>query len=97
MDNKRFEELVIECTDTLYRVSMSMLRNEQDAQDAVHDAILNAYVNRHRLRHEEYFATWLIRILINECKKQLRQRKRYADVGDERAVPRQGVGQVGFL
>ena len=83
MDNKRFEELVIECTDTLYRVSMSMLRNEQDAQDAVHDAILNAYVNRHRLKHEEYFATWLTRILINECKKQLRQRKRYADVGDK--------------
>ena len=83
MDNKRFEELVAGCTDTLYRVSMSMLRNEQDAQDAVHDAILSAYVNRNRLRHEEYFATWLTRILINECKKLLRQRKRYADVGDE--------------
>ena len=83
MDNDRFELLVTAQTDALYRVSMSMLRNEHDAQDAVHDAILSAYVNRNRLKHEEYFATWLIRILINECKKQLRQRKRYADVGDK--------------
>lgn len=82
MDNRRFEELVTGCTDTLYRVSMSMLRNEQDAQDAVHDAILLAYQNRHRLRQEKYFGTWLTRILINECKKQLRRRKHYADLGD---------------
>ena len=27
-------------TDTLYRVSMTMLKNEHDAQDAVHEAIL---------------------------------------------------------
>ena len=83
MDNKRFAELVTGCTDTLYRVSMSMLRNEHDAQDAVHDAILAAYANRSKLKHEEYFATWLTRILINECKKQLKKRKHYADIGDD--------------
>ena len=83
MDNKRFEELVMSCTDTLYRVSMSMLRNEQDAQDAAHEAILSAYINRDRLRDERFFATWLTRILINECKKQLRQRKHSVDIGDD--------------
>lgn len=82
MDNDSFEILVIGCSDTLYRVSMSMLRNEQDAMDAVHDAILSAYENRHKLRHEEYFATWLTRILINICKRQLKKRKHYADIGE---------------
>ena len=82
IDNHSFELLVTAQTDTLYRVSMSMLKNEQDAQDAVHDAILRAYENRGRLRREEYFGTWLTRILINECSKQLRRRKRYADPGD---------------
>ena len=82
IDSNSFGLLVSAQTDTLYRVSMSMLRNEQDAQDAVHDAILKAFQNRHRLRREEYFATWLTRILINECNKLLRRRRRFADVGE---------------
>ena len=82
MDNNRFAELVRGCEATLYRVSMSILKNEHDAQDAAHDAILAAYANRGRLRHEEYFATWLTRILINQCSRQLRARKRQADIGD---------------
>ena len=82
LDNNSFEMLVAAQTDTLYRVSMAMLKNEHDAQDAVHDAILIAYANLHKLRQKEYFGTWLTRILINECKKQLRRRKRYADPGD---------------
>lgn len=82
IDNHSFEMLVTAQTDTMYRVSMSMLKNEHDAQDAVHDAILIAYQNRSKLRQEQYFGTWLIRILINRCSKMLKQRKRYADIGD---------------
>lgn len=85
IDNHSFELLVTAQTDTLYRVSMAMLKNEHDAQDAVHDAILIAYQNRHKLRQEQFFGTWLTRILINACKKQIRQRARCADIGD--AIP----------
>lgn len=82
IDKHSFEMLVTAQTDTLYRISMAMLKNEHDAQDAVHDAILLAYQNRGKLRHEEYFGTWLTRILINVCHKMLKARKRYADIGD---------------
>ncbi|MBQ2972151.1 MAG: sigma-70 family RNA polymerase sigma factor [Ruminococcus sp.] len=76
MDIKTFETLVCESKDTMYRVSMSMLKNEQNALDCVSDAILKAYENLHKLRQEEYFKTWLIRILINECKKTLKKHNR---------------------
>jgi len=79
MEIKTFEHLVVECTDTLYRVSMSILKNEHDAQDAVNEAILKAYENLNKLRHEEYFKTWLVRITINECKRILRHKNRYQD------------------
>lgn len=82
MDNSKFERLVLESSDTLYRVSMSMLKNEADAQDAVHDAILTAYQKQNTLRREEFFKTWLVRILINVCNKQLRYNKRFKDIGD---------------
>ena len=83
IDNHSFEMLVTAHTDTIYRISMSMLKNEHDAQDAVHEAILLAYQNRDKLRQTEYFGTWFVRILINQCSKMLRSRKRYADIGDE--------------
>lgn len=82
MDNFTFEKLILQNKDALYRISMSMLKNEFDAQDAVHDAILQAYQNLGKLRQEEYFKTWLIRILINCCHKQLRYRKRCTNIGD---------------
>lgn len=82
LDNKSFEMLVTAQTETLYHVSMVMLKNEHDAQDAVHEAILKAYENRGRLKNEQYFGTWLVRILINQCHKTLRQRRRFTDTGE---------------
>lgn len=82
MDNYTFEKMILQSEDALYRVSMAILKNECDAQDAVHDAILLAYQNLSKLRNEDYFKTWLIRILINCCKKRLRERNRYTDIGD---------------
>ncbi len=82
IDNHSFTMLVTAQTDTMYRISMSMLKNEQDAEDAVHDAILIAFQSRAKLRHEEYFGTWLVRILINVCHKALKARKRYAAIGE---------------
>lgn len=80
IDNHSFEMLVTAQTDTLYRVSMAMLKNEHDAQDAVHDAIMIAYQNRSKLRQEQYFGTWLTRILIRRCGKMLKARKRNVDI-----------------
>ena len=82
IDNNSFELLVTSQTDTMYRISMSMLKNEEDAKDAVHEAILIAYQNRNKLRQERYFGTWLIRILINQCNKTLKARERYKDNGN---------------
>ena len=73
MEVTKFEQLVRESQDTMYRISMSMLKNEHDAQDCVSEAILKAYENLYKLRKEEYFKTWLVRILINECKKSLKK------------------------
>ena len=82
MDKNKFEQLVRESQDTMYRISMSMLKNEHDAQDCVHDAILKAYENLHKLKKEEYFKTWMIRILINECKRVLKNKHRSEFVDD---------------
>ena len=82
MTKERFTELVLESENTLYRVSMSMLQNESDCEDAVQTAILTAYEKLGTLKQEQYFKTWLVRILINVCNKQLRSAAKTTELHD---------------
>ena len=80
MTRETFTDLILESEPTLYRVSMSMLKNEKDCEDAVQTAILTAYEKLGTLKHEEYFKTWLVRILINVCNRQLKTASRNAEL-----------------
>ena len=66
----------------MYRVAMSMLRNEKDCEDAVQTAILTAYEKLGSLKQEQYFKTWLVRILINVCNKLLRSAAKTTELHD---------------
>ena len=87
MTKERFTKLVLESESTLYRVSMSMLKNETDCEDAVQSAILAAYEKLDTLKKEEFFKTWLVRILINACNKQLRARTRTISLSEYTDTP----------
>lgn len=67
MNKDTFTDKVLEAQSTLYHVSKSILTHEQDCEDAVQGAILKAYNKLDTLKKEQYFKTWLVRILINEC------------------------------
>ena len=71
MTRDEFSKRVLESEQTLYRISMSMLKNETDCEDAVQTAILTAYEKLSTLKEEQYFRTWLVRILINICNREL--------------------------
>ena len=66
--------------DKLYRTAFLYTRNQVDALDVVQETALQAMLSIKRLRHPEYFDTWLIRILINSAYRLMRSRK---PVGDE--------------
>ncbi len=75
MDKDTFAAKVLDSEQTLYSVAKTMLINESDCEDAVSEAVLKAYMKLDSLKEEKYFKTWLVRILINQCYKLLRQRK----------------------
>ena len=77
MDKDEFLRLALDSEPTLFHVSLSILHNEQDCADAVQEAILKAYENRHKLKEIKYFKTWIVRIVINECYSILRKKKRF--------------------
>lgn len=80
MDKTTFTQKVLESEQTLYRVAMSMLQNDADCEDAVQETILMAYKKLNTLRNEEYFKTWLVRILINNCKKIIKKKSRFVPI-----------------
>lgn len=56
----------------LYRFALCMMRNTQDAEDAVSEAVLAAYENIRKLRDEKAFKSWIFTILTNTCRKKLK-------------------------
>lgn len=78
MNKDTFIDNVLEAESTLYRVSKSILTHDQDCEDAVQGAILKAYNKLDTLKKVQYFKTWLVRILINECYSL--KRKEYPQV-----------------
>ena len=61
----------------LYRIARSYLNDDQEAEDAVQDALIRAWEKRETLRDIHQFKPWLTRILSNRCKDMLRKRKRW--------------------
>ncbi len=79
MSEDRFLEAVLAMRTKLYHVAMAILWNEQDAADAVQEAMLKGWKRRGSLRDEEAFGVWFTRILVNQCRdmqrRQIRNRR----------------------
>lgn len=56
----------------LYRFALCIMKQPQDAEDAVSEAVVSAYENLHKLKKEESFRSWIFTILANICKKHFR-------------------------
>lgn len=74
MDKEAFAKVVLSATDSLYRISKTILKNDADCEDAVQEAIAIGFAKLGTLRQEKYAKTWLVRILINECYSLLKKR-----------------------
>jgi RNA polymerase sigma-70 factor (ECF subfamily) len=66
----------------MYRVAVSMLGSKEDIEDSIQNSIIKAYEGIIKLKKNEYFKTWLIRILINECKRILKANKKVIHTED---------------
>lgn len=60
----------------LYSIAYSYLRSEADALEAVQEASCRAWMKRKKLKDEQAFTPWLIRITINCCMDELRRKQR---------------------
>jgi len=66
-DGRAFEKLVARYMDPAYAVSLSILRHEQDAEDAVQAAFIRALERIGQLRPGSRFGPWFYRVLRSTC------------------------------
>lgn len=50
--------------------------------DVLDEAVYKALCSHRKLKNPEYFATWITRILINECNNELRCRKKLSSLDE---------------
>lgn len=81
-DAEAFIELIERNKMTLQRVAYGYFRNEEDAADVIQDTILGAFEHIHELKKAEFFKTWLVRILINNCNRMYNQNKKSCSLGE---------------
>lgn len=72
---QKVEQLLLENYDRYYRLAFSYVHNADDAGDIVQNGAYKAIRNSSSLKNQEYAATWLYRIMMNEIYDFFRQRR----------------------
>ena len=75
-DTAAFELVMRRHNRRLYRVARAMLRDAAEAEDALQDAYLAAFQAMGHFRGESSLATWLSRVVVNQCLGRLRRQAR---------------------
>ena len=85
-DSRAREELFATHAARLYRTAFSVLRNKEDAEDAVQNSLGNAFLNLRSFKGRSSFSTWLTRIAINSALMIRRRRAAHVEASlDEMA------------
>ena len=79
-DEGAFVELTGRYAQMVYKRAFRILRNREDAEDVVQEAMLRAYTRLGGFRGSCGFSTWLFQIAINFALMQLRKRKVHSEV-----------------
>ena len=74
-DKQAFTDLILSIEDELYKIARVRLNNNEDIFDAVQETMLSAFKSLHKLKDENYFKTWIIKILINKCNDIYKSKK----------------------
>ncbi|HEX6903739.1 MAG TPA: sigma-70 family RNA polymerase sigma factor [Thermoanaerobaculia bacterium] len=83
-----FERLLREHGGRMLAVARRLVRNEEDARDAVQEAFVSAFRSLERFEGTSRISTWLHRIVVNCCLMKLRGRQRRPEEAIEDLLPR---------
>jgi RNA polymerase sigma-70 factor, ECF subfamily len=72
-DRELYHTLIQPYELSVYRMALSFVKNEAEAEDVAQEAFLKAFRDLANFRGESKFSTWLISITLNEARRRLRR------------------------
>ena len=86
-DDDAYAHVVRKNTGRLLALARGFLRNEDDAADAVQEAFLSMCKSLDRFEGNSSLATWLHRIVVNNCLMKLRSKSRRKSYSIDELLP----------
>jgi RNA polymerase sigma factor (sigma-70 family) len=74
-DPDALSPIFVHYNSRLFRTAFSLLRNKEDAEDAVQEGLINAYIHLSSFQGRSLFSTWLTRIVMNAALMALRRKR----------------------
>lgn len=81
-DRRAFESLVRRHERCVFRVTLAVLGNIEDAEEAMQDTFVKAFRHLDQFRKESRFSTWLTRIAINGAIQKRNARKNFVPLAE---------------
>jgi len=75
-DRNAFGQLISKHYQSCVNIATSIVRNRSEAEEEVQQAVWKSFQHLDQYLGEAEFFTWLIRIVVNECRMLLRERRR---------------------
>lgn len=79
-DKEIYIYLINDLKEEMYRIAKERINDYNDIEDIIQETIINGYLKISQLRNNKYFKTWIIKILINECNRFYKRKRRYDDI-----------------
>lgn len=73
-NKQAFSDLFFAINDDLYKIAKTRISNEDDIDDAIQETMIEVYKSVHKLKDNEKFKKWVIKILINKCNRIYRRK-----------------------
>jgi RNA polymerase sigma-70 factor (ECF subfamily) len=74
-DADALSPIFVRHSSKLFRAAFSLLRNKEDAEDALQEGLINAYIHLNSFQGRSLFSTWLTRVVMNAALMALRRKR----------------------
>lgn len=82
-DNEAFSRVIIQHKEAMYKTAITILKSEDDAYDALQEALIKMYKNISKLENKEAFNFWSRRIIVNCCYDLINKNKKVVDINSK--------------
>lgn len=75
-DSNAFAVLVDQYKDLVFSLSLKMLKNREEAEEAAQDTFVKVFKSLKNFKGDSKFSTWIYKVAYNTCLDQLKKNKR---------------------